>query len=249
MTARKRADQLLVARNIFDSRAKAQEAIAAGLVTANGVAVKKPSDLLDPDTIITAQKPYPWVSRGGVKLDHALKCFEIDPSGQFCLDVGASTGGFSHVLLERQAVHIVAVDVGHDQLHQSLRAHPRLTLLEGRDIRTLSHADLPYRPGLIVMDVSFISVTLILEPLTLLAADRATMIILIKPQFEVGKAHIGKNGLVKDAAAQQAICEKICDQISQLGWGVKKLIPSPITGGDGNQEFLLCAERQKAPII
>ena len=245
-TARKRADQVLVARNFYDSRAKAQEAIAAGLVSANGALVRKASDMLDPDALIDARKPYPWVSRGGVKLAHALSSFGIDPSGQLCLDVGASTGGFSHVLLEGQAAQCVAVDVGHDQLHKSLRDHPRLSVMEGCDIRTLKSADLPYAPTLIVMDVSFISVTLILEAVSALAADEAWLIVLIKPQFEVGKAHIGKNGLVKDAQVQLDCCEKIRGQITALGWSVKDIIPSPITGGDGNQEFLLGAVRQKA---
>ena len=246
MTARKRADQVLVARNFYDSRAKAQEAITAGLVRVDGLRLKKPSDMIDPHGSIEAQKPYPWVSRGGVKLKHALSYFNINPHGHNCLDVGASTGGFSHVLLEQKAKHVLAVDVGHDQLHHNLRSHPRLSVLEGRDIRKLSVDNLPFRPTLIVMDVSFISVTLILPHLTDLAADTADLIILIKPQFEVGKAHISKNGLVKDPDAQQAICEHIRATVTTLGWTVSGLIPSPITGGDGNQEFLLCALRKKA---
>ena len=246
MTARKRADQVLVSRNFYDSRAKAQEAIAAGLVTVDGATLKKPSDMINPQGQISAQKPYPWVSRGGVKIDHALTHFTIDPQGQNCLDVGASTGGFSHVLLEKQAAAVLAVDVGHDQLHHSLRTHPRLTVLEGQDIRKLSPADMPFQPTLIVMDVSFISVTLILPHLTALAADTADMIVLIKPQFEVGKAHINKNGLVKDTEVQHAICEQIRATVTTLGWTVSGIIASPITGGDGNQEFLLCATRKKA---
>ena len=246
MTARKRADQVLVSRNFYDSRAKAQEAIAAGLVTVDGATLKKPSDMINPQGQISAQKPYPWVSRGGVKIDHALTHFTIDPQGQNCLDVGASTGSFSHVLLEKQAAAVLAVDVGHDQLHHSLRTHPRLTVLEGQDIRKLSPADMPFQPTLIVMDVSFISVTLILPHLTALAADTADMIVLIKPQFEVGKAHISKNGLVKDTEVQHAICEQIRATVTTLGWTVSGIIASPITGGDGNQEFLLCATRKKA---
>ena len=246
MTSRKRADQVLVAQGFYDSRAKAQEAISAGLVRVNGTPVKKPSDMIDPQGAIEAQKPYPWVSRGGVKLDHALTHFDIDPQGHTCLDVGASTGGFSHVLLERQAAAVFAVDVGHEQMHHSLRNHPRLHVREGQDIRKLTPADLPFQPTLIVMDVSFISVTLILPHLTTLAAETAILIVLIKPQFEVGKAHIGKNGLVKDAEVQQGICEEIRAKIGRLGWSVSGLIASPIAGGDGNQEFLLCARRKKA---
>jgi 23S rRNA (cytidine1920-2'-O)/16S rRNA (cytidine1409-2'-O)-methyltransferase len=247
MTSRKRADQVLVARALYDSRAKAQEAIAAGLVRVDGQILKKPSDAIDPNGVIEAEKPYPWVSRGGVKLAHALSHFGVHPHGQICLDAGASTGGFSHVLLEQHAAHCVAVDVGHDQLHHSLRAHPRLTVIEGQDIRTLSPQALPEAPTLVVTDVSFISLTLVLPALSALAAETATLIALIKPQFEVGKAHIGKKGLVKDPQVQQEICEKIRTQITELGWTVMDLIPSPITGGDGNQEFLLCATRQKSP--
>ena len=246
MAARKRADQVLVARHYYDSRAKAQEAIAAGLVSVDGMVLKKPSDMIHPNGIITAEKPYPWVSRGGVKLDHALQEFNLDPRGQICVDIGASTGGFSHVLLDRQADHVWAVDVGHDQLHHSLRNHPRLTVLEGQDIRKLNPDTFAVLPTLIVMDVSFISVTLILEHVTALAAEHADLVVLIKPQFEVGKAHISKNGLVKDAAIQHAICEQIRDRVTALGWTVSGLIPSPISGGDGNIEFLLGASRKKA---
>lgn len=246
MSARKRADQVLVARHYYDSRAKAQEAIAAGLVMVDGMALKKPSDMIHPNGIIIAQKPYPWVSRGGVKLDHALREFNLDPCGQFCLDIGASTGGFTHVLLDREAEHVWAVDVGHDQLHHSLRNHPRLTVLEGQDIRKINRDTFPVAPTLIVMDVSFISVTLILEHVNALAAEQADLVVLIKPQFEVGKAHISKNGLVKDAAIQHAICEQIRDRVTTLGWTVSGLIPSPIKGGDGNLEFLLGATRKKA---
>ena len=208
--------------------------------------LKKPSDMIHPNGIITAEKPYPWVSRGGVKLDHALQEFNLDPRGQICLDIGASTGGFSHVLLDRQADHVWAVDVGHDQLHHSLRNHPRLTVLEGQDIRKLNPDAFADAPTLIVMDVSFISVTLILEHVTALAAEHADLVVLIKPQFEVGKAHISKNGLVKDAAIQHAICEQIRDRVTALGWTIYGLIPSPISGGDGNIEFLLGASRKKA---
>ena len=245
MTARTRADQVLVARALYDSRAKAQEAIAAGLVKANGITLKKPSDAIDPNATIEAEKPYPWVSRGGVKLAHALTTFGVNPQGLICLDAGASTGGFTHVLLEHDAAHCIAVDVGHGQFHASLRTHPRLTVMEGQDIRTLDAETLPEAPTLIVTDVSFISLALVLPALSALAHAKATLIALIKPQFEVGKAHIGKNGLVKDPQVQHDVCEKIRLQITELGWTVADVIPSPITGGDGNQEFLLCAHRQK----
>ena len=245
MTARTRADQVLVARALYDSRAKAQEAIVAGLVKANGITLKKPSDAIDPNATIEAEKPYPWVSRGGVKLAHALKTFGVNPKGRICLDAGASTGGFTHVLLEHDAAHCIAVDVGHGQFHASLRTHPRLTVMEGQDIRTLDAEALPDTPTLVVTDVSFISLTLVLPALSALAHAKATLIALIKPQFEVGKTHIGKNGLVKDPQVQHDVCEKIRLQITELGWTVADVIPSPITGGDGNQEFLLCAHRQK----
>ena len=243
MTARMRADHLLVAQGFYESRAKAQEAIEAGLVLSDGVVIRKASEKIAPHTQIDAQKPYPWVSRGGLKLAHALAHFSVDPRDTACLDVGASTGGFSHVLLDHGAAEVVAVDVGHAQFHPSLRHHPRLTLFEGQDIRVLDLNQLTHRPTLGVVDVSFISLLLILPALDRVMAETAQIILLIKPQFEVGKQAIGKNGVVKDEEAQQRVCTTIAATLQQNGWHVGGVIPSPITGGDGNQEFLLYAHR------
>ncbi len=238
--AGKRADVALVERGFFESRAKAQEAIDAGLVTADGRLVTKPSAPLADDAQIVASAPYPWVSRGGVKLAHALDVFGVDPSGLFCLDVGSSTGGFTDVLLARGARHVIAVDVGHDQLHEKLRRDPRVTSMEGQDARTLTRAQLSEAPPLIVMDASFISLGALLPNVLSLAAPQATLVALIKPQFEAGRAAI-KKGVVRDDKVHADVCAKARAEIEALGWRVADVITSPIEGGDGNREFLVCA--------
>jgi 23S rRNA (cytidine1920-2'-O)/16S rRNA (cytidine1409-2'-O)-methyltransferase len=242
MIERRRADRLLVERGLFESRAKAQAAIAAGLVTANGARVAKASDEIAADAVVQARPEHPWVSRGGVKLAAALDHFGIDPKGRVCLDVGASTGGFTHVLLERSARRIYAVDVGRGQLHQSLRAKPEIVSLEGTDIRALSPAQIPEPPDLVLADVSFISLKLVLPPTLALARPPAQLIALIKPQFEAGRAHL-KKGVVRDPQVHQAVCDDISAFVAALGWTVLGVIPSPLTGGDGNREFLLGAAR------
>lgn len=240
--AARRADVALVERGFFESRAKAREAIEAGLVAADGRRVTKPSAPLADDAQIVASAPYPWVSRGGVKLAHALDVFGVDPSGLFCLDVGSSTGGFTDVLLARGARHVVAVDVGHDQLHEKLRRDPRVTSLEGQDARTLTRAQLPEAPALIVMDASFISLGALLPNVLSLAAPQATLVALIKPQFEAGRA-ANKKGVVRDDKVHADVCAKARADIEALGWRVADVIASPIEGGDGNREFLICAAR------
>ena len=237
-----RADSALHARGLFESRAKAREAIEAGLVSVNGSIVKKPSELIAADAHIVARAAYPWVSRGGVKLAHALDQFGVDPDGRFCLDVGASTGGFTDVLLTRGARHVVAVDVGHGQLHARLREDPRVTSLEGQDARTLSPAHLTEAPSLIVIDASFISLATLLPHVLSLAAPRADLVALIKPQFEAGRAAV-KKGVVRDEKIHAQVCARIEGEIEALGWRVSGVIPSPIEGGDGNREFLLHAAR------
>jgi 23S rRNA (cytidine1920-2'-O)/16S rRNA (cytidine1409-2'-O)-methyltransferase len=244
MTERRRADRLLVERGLFESRAKAQAAIAAGLVTADGRLVSKASDEIAADAVVQASPEHPWVSRGGLKLAAALDHFRIDPKGRVCLDVGASTGGFSHVLLERGARRIYAVDVGRGQLHQSLRERPEIISLEETDIRALTPALVTELPDLVVADVSFISLKLALPPALALARQPAHLAALIKPQFEAGRAHL-KKGVVRDPAVHQAVCEDITAFVAGLGWDVLGVIPSPITGGDGNREFLLGAKREK----
>jgi 23S rRNA (cytidine1920-2'-O)/16S rRNA (cytidine1409-2'-O)-methyltransferase len=239
---RQRADRLLVERGLFESRAKAQAAIAAGLVSVDGVAVRKASEEIPIDARLSASAAHPYVSRGGVKLAAALDHFGFDPKGRICLDVGASTGGFTQVLLERGAVKVYAVDVGRGQLHESLRARPEVAALEETDIRDLSPARLDDRPDLVTVDVSFISLRLVLPPALALAKQPAQLVALIKPQFEAGRAAL-KKGVVRDEAVRQAVCEDISTFVASLGWRVLGVIPSPITGGDGNVEFLLGALR------
>lgn len=236
----KRADVALCARGLFESRAKAREAIEAGLVTVDGRVVTKPSAPIADDAEVIASAPYPWVSRGGVKLAHALDVFGVDPAGLLCLDVGSSTGGFTDVLLARGARHVVAVDVGHDQLHERLRRDARVTSMEGQDARTLTAAQLPEPPPIIVMDASFISLGALLPNVLSLAAPEARLVALIKPQFEVGRA-LNRKGVVRDEKAHAEVCAKARDDIEALGWRVLGLTPSPIDGGDGNREFLICA--------
>jgi 23S rRNA (cytidine1920-2'-O)/16S rRNA (cytidine1409-2'-O)-methyltransferase len=242
MTARRRADRLLVERGLFDSRAKAQAAIAAGLVTADDVPVRKPSDEIPLDAALRAEAAHPWVSRGGVKLAAALDYFGFDPAGRVCLDVGASTGGFAQVLLARGARRVYAVDVGRGQLHASLRSEPRVMLLEETDIRGLNPDRLSQRPDFLAIDVSFISLKLALPPAISLLRTPARLIALIKPQFEAGRRHL-KKGIVRDPQVHAAICEDMTAFVTGLGWTVAGVVPSPIMGGDGNREFLLGAAR------
>lgn len=235
-----RADSALHARGLFESRAKAREAIEAGLVSVDGRIVKKPSEPIAADAHIVARAAYPWVSRGGMKLAHALDQFGVDAHGRFCLDVGASTGGFTDVLLTRGARHVVAVDVGHGQLHARLRGEPRVTSLEGQDARTLTPAHLAEAPSLIVIDASFISLAALLPRVLSLAAPRADFVALIKPQFEAGRGAV-KKGVVRDEKIHAQVCARIEAEIDALAWRVLGIVPSPIEGGDGNKEFLIHA--------
>ncbi len=243
MNEPKRADLFLVERGFYESRARAQAAIAAGLVRVNGEALTKASRLIDSAATIEAEAEHPYVSRGGVKLAAACDYFEIDPQNRICLDVGSSTGGFTDLLLKRGARFIHAVDVGHDQFHASLRDDRRVKLREGCDARTISSDDFDEEPSLIVMDVSFISLTLILPKILPLAAPKAFLIALIKPQFEVGRAAL-KKGIVRDEDARQDAINRVMQSIEHEGWVIKGTIPSPIAGGDGNVEYLIVAERQ-----
>jgi 23S rRNA (cytidine1920-2'-O)/16S rRNA (cytidine1409-2'-O)-methyltransferase len=236
---RKRADTLLVERGFFASRARAQEAIAAGLVSAGGIVVRKASENLAPDAAIVAGAPHPWVSRGGMKLAAALDAFALDPAGLLCLDVGASTGGFTDVLLTRGARAVVSVDVGHGQFDAALAADPRVTLREGLDARRLTR-EIVGAPQAIVCDVSFISQRLMLPHVLALADRPAWLVSLVKPQFEVGRERLVK-GAVKDPAALALACEAVRRCVEDLGWTSLGLIPSPVLGGDGAREFLYAA--------
>src|SRR5215212_2895632 len=238
--SRRRADVMLVERGLFATRSRAQEAIAAGLVTADGEPVRKASEMVPEGAAILAEKPHPYVSRGGVKLVAALDGFGIDPKGRFCLDVGASTGGFTDVLLARGAARVYAVDVGHGQLHPRIRGNPRVVSLEGTDARALDRTLVPEPIGVLVADVSFISLRLILPAAVALLAPAAVMALLIKPQFEAGRAHVRK-GIVRDEAVRRRVCAGMSDFVAALGFEVLGLLPSPIEGGEGNREFLLGA--------
>src|SRR3954454_13385775 len=242
MSKRKRVDVALVERGLFESRARAQAAIAAGLVTADGIALCKPSETVGEDADLRAAHEHPWVSRGGVKLAAALDHFGFDPGGDVCLDVGASTGGFTEVLLANGANKVYAVDVGRGQLHARLRGDPAVISLEETDIRKLDPARLVEPPEFATVDVSFISLKLVLPALDSLLRRPAHLIALIKPQFEAGRAHV-KKGIVRDAAVHAAVCEDIAGFTRSLGWRIAGVIPSPIDGGEGNREFLLGARR------
>jgi 23S rRNA (cytidine1920-2'-O)/16S rRNA (cytidine1409-2'-O)-methyltransferase len=239
---RKRADVLLVERGLFESRARARAAIEAGLVIADDKPVTKPSDTIAADAVLQAQPAHPFVSRGGVKLSGALEQYPIDIEGHVCLDVGASTGGFTEVLLANGAAIVFAIDVGRDQLHPSLRGHSRIVSMEETDIRDFEGKRLPARPDVVVIDVSFISLKAVLPVALSLAAAPMHLLALIKPQFEAARKH-SKRGIIRNAMVHQEICDDITAFAASLGCTDIKVFPSPITGGDGNIEFFLGARR------
>lgn len=239
-----RADLYLVEHGHFDTRARAQAAIAAGKVSANGVAVTKPSQKIADGAEIVAEAAHPWVSRAALKLVAGLDAFGVDPADRVCLDVGSSTGGFTEVLLSRGARHVYAVDVGRDQLHPSLQADRRVTSLEATDARSLAAEVFSEPPSLVVCDASFISLLKVIARPLALSAPSATLMALIKPQFEVGKALIGKGGLVKDVQARDDAVAAVRAGLEGLeGFSVGAIIDSPIDGGDGNKEYLIAANR------
>jgi 23S rRNA (cytidine1920-2'-O)/16S rRNA (cytidine1409-2'-O)-methyltransferase len=241
-TSGKRADVLLVERGLFESRARAQAAIEAGLVTANDKPVAKASETIAVDAIIEAQPAHLFVSRGGVKLSGALERYPIDVENHVCLDIGASTGGFTEVLLANGASLVFAIDVGRDQLHPSLRGHPNIVSMEETDIRDFEGKRLPQRPDIVVIDVSFISLKAVLPVALSLAAAPTHLLALIKPQFEAERKH-SKRGIIRNAAVHQAICDDISGFAASLGCTDIQVFPSSITGGDGNIEFFLGARR------
>ncbi len=238
-----RLDQLLIARGLFESRAKAQAAVAAGLVRVAGETASKPSLMVAEDAPVEAEAPHPWVGRGALKLEHALTLWPVPVDGRVVLDVGSSTGGFSEVCLARGARRVYAVDVGRDQLHPRLRNDPRLVSLEGVDARRLDPALIPEPPDLVVVDVSFISLAKALPTALALASPGADLIALVKPQFEVGPERVGKGGLVRDASARAEAEDGVQTFLAEAGWAVRGMDDSPITGGDGNLERLLWARR------
>lgn len=237
MSSRLRADLLLVARGLVESRAKARAAIEAGGVSANGARVEKPSDLIAEDAALEVTPAHPWVSRGGVKLAHALDVFGVDPAGRVCLDVGASTGGFTDVLLTRGAARVYAVDVGRDQLHASLRADPRVLALEATDARSLTRTQILEPVSLVVCDASFIGAAKVLATPLSLAAEHADLVVLIKPQFESGPVST-KGGVLEEATARAA-AQSALDALNGLErFALVATTDSPIRGGDGNLEQL-----------
>jgi 23S rRNA (cytidine1920-2'-O)/16S rRNA (cytidine1409-2'-O)-methyltransferase len=242
MNTRERADRLLVARGLFESRARAQAAIAAGLVTADGVAVRKASEAISSAAVIAAAPEHPYVSRGGMKLAAALDHFHLDVTGRICLDVGASTGGFTEVMVLRGARRVYAVDVGRDQLHRRLRDRSDIVLMEETDIRKLDPARLAEQPDFATVDVSFISLKLVVPAVGKILKTRATLAALIKPQFEAGRPDV-KKGIVREAAVHTKVCDDIGAFLAALGWRIGGIAPSPIPGGDDNREFFIEAER------
>jgi len=235
-----RLDRLLVERGLAPTREKAQALIMAGDVVVGGHKARKAGQPVEPDAVIEILAQPPFVSRGGLKLDAALTHFAIDPAGRVCLDVGASTGGFTDCLLQRGAARVHAVDVGSGQLDWKIRNHPRVVLHEKLNARYLRREDLGEPIDLAVCDVSFISVTLILPAIKEVLQPAGEMVILVKPQFEVGKGQVGKGGIVRETELQQAACRRVNDAARRLGFETS-LMESPILGAEGNREFLLHA--------
>ncbi|MCS6885535.1 MAG: TlyA family RNA methyltransferase [Acidobacteriota bacterium] len=241
---KERIDKLLLERGLVESRQKAQALILAGEVKVGSHFVSKPSEkvAIDAEIAITAYPRY--ASRGGLKLEAALKAFQIDPSGRYCLDIGASTGGFTDCLLQHQAAHVVALDVGHGQLLWRLRQDPRVEVREGVNARYLKPEDFTHRFDLITVDVSFISLRKIIPVIPPLLEARADVVTLVKPQFEVGRSEVGKGGIVAEQEKHQRVICEIVDTAIAVGLCYHSVIPSPITGWDGNQEYLAYFSRQ-----
>lgn len=246
---RQRADQLLVERGLAESRSKAQALIMAGNVYSETRRIAKAGELLAAGAPLEVHGPeHPWVSRGGVKLAHALAHFGIDPAGLVCLDVGASTGGFTDVLLQRGAAKVYAVDVGHGQLAWKLRQDPRVVVLERTNARRLGTAEISEPVDLVAVDVSFIGLEVVLPAALALTRPGAVLVALIKPQFEVDRDRVGKRGVVREPALHEEVCERIQAWLgARPGWCVLGLVPSPILGPEGNREFLVAARRDGGP--
>ena len=238
-----------MARGLFESRAKARAAIEAGGVSADGRPVLRAAEMLPDGAALEARAAHPWVGRGALKLLHALETWPVAVAGRVALDVGASTGGFAEVLLSRGAARVYAVDVGRGQLHPRIAADPRVVSLEGVDARRLDSTLIPEAPQLVVSDVSFIGLAKALPAALAIAAEGADLVALVKPQFEVGPARVGKGGVVADPAARAKAVAGVAGFLAQAGWRVRATAESPIAGGDGNRETLLWARkgRPRAP--
>jgi 23S rRNA (cytidine1920-2'-O)/16S rRNA (cytidine1409-2'-O)-methyltransferase len=238
---RVRLDQVLVAQGLVPSRQRAQAMVRAGLVRVAGATADRPDQMVDPDVSIDLDRVKTYVSRGGDKLAAALDAFGTDPAGRVCLDVGASTGGFTDLLLQRGAARVIAVDVGYGQLAWSLRQDPRVTVLERVNIRYLDR--LPVPADLAVIDVSFISLRLVLPRVRELLSLPGEVVALVKPQFEVGKGAVGKGGVVRDPDQHRQVLSELRQFAEEIGYEVAAEIPSPILGAKGNREFLMHLRR------
>jgi 23S rRNA (cytidine1920-2'-O)/16S rRNA (cytidine1409-2'-O)-methyltransferase len=240
-----RLDQLLVSLGLFASRSRARDAVNRGTVKVGGKVVTKAGALFGDDAAIEIDDPaQDYVSRAALKLTAALDHFSLDPAGHHCLDIGASTGGFTEVLLERGATHVTAIDVGHGQMHPRIAADPRVANVEGFNARNLTADDVGHDVTFIVSDVSFISLRLALAPALEIAESGATAVLLVKPQFEAGREAIGKGGMLKDPASAPDVAASLERWfVEEMGWKSLGLIASPIAGGDGNQEYLLAGTK------
>ena len=238
-----RADRYLVEHGHYASRARAQAAIRAGCVRVDGRVVRKASAAIAEGSDVVAEAEHPWVSRGGLKLDHALETFGMDVRGARALDVGRSTGGFTQVLLARGASHVAAVDVGTDQLHPSLREDARVLVMEQTDARSLTRDVLGFAPSVVVCDASFIPLRLVLPVPLSLARQGAALVALVKPQFEVGRDLVGRGGIVRNAGARERAVGDVSVWLSGEGWEVEAVTDSPVAGGSGNRESLLLARK------
>ncbi|MEO6718006.1 MAG: TlyA family RNA methyltransferase [Novosphingobium sp.] len=242
--AKQRIDQLLVARGHAESRARAQALVLAGLVYSNETKVLKPGQTVPEDAQIDVRgRDHPWVSRGGIKLAHALEHFGLDPAGAVAMDIGSSTGGFTDVLLSHGTTRVFAVDSGTNQLAWKLRQDPRVTVLEKTSARILTPGQIDAPCNWVVCDASFIGLAKVLDKPLQLAADSCQLVALIKPQFEVGKGEVGKGGVVRDSVLHERVCGEVREWLERAGWQVQGIVESPITGPEGNVEFLIAARR------
>ena len=241
---KKRVDHLLVERDLAESRTRAQALVMAGVVFVGEEKVCKPGQQVPEDASLEVRgRDHPWVSRGGIKLAHALTHFGLDPAGAVAMDIGSSTGGFTDVLLNHGADHVFAVDSGTNQLAWKLRQEPRVTVLEQTSARILTRDHITRDCNWVVCDASFISLSKVLEVPLALAAQQCRLVALIKPQFEVAREEVGKGGVVRDPALHQRVCDEVSQWLEGLGWDIEGIVESPITGPQGNVEFLVSARR------
>jgi 23S rRNA (cytidine1920-2'-O)/16S rRNA (cytidine1409-2'-O)-methyltransferase len=244
MAKKKRLDQMLVDRGLVESRTRAQALVMAGLVFSGEQKLAKPGQQLAEDAPLDVRgRDHPWVSRGGIKLAHAIEHFGLDPAGVTAMDIGSSTGGFTDVLLQGGAEHVFAVDSGTNQLAWKLRQDPRVTVLEQTSARVLTPAMIDRPVGWVVCDASFIGLAKVLEVPLQLAQSHCRLVALIKPQFEVGREEVGKKGVVSDPALHRRVCAEVQAWVEGLGFVVQGIVESPITGPEGNIEFLISAQR------